>query len=158
MLGDLSAIIEALDPKIKLRISKNFGIPDNINTNGTLLPQIILAIKDLRNAIAHNKVIFDGRYIEFKKRNSLKTMIESETGIDNISFDCFIDDVILICFIMKNLRFPKTQIVKIISQIEKSVLTLKEQLPNRLFQQVAGKTIQKLPQLKIYVTRNYKNK
>ncbi len=136
MLGDLSMLIEALKPQLKLEISESFGIPKNMNTDGVLLPQVILAIKDLRNAIAHNKVIFDGRYIEFKKRNALKKMLQNQTNIPNIGFDCLIDDVTLICFVMYNLGFPKSQLQKIESLIEKGILQLKEQLPNMLFQQI----------------------
>lgn len=151
MLGDLSMLIEALTPQIKLEISKSFGIPKNMNTDGVLLPQVILAIKDLRNAIAHNKVIFDGRYIEFKKRDALKMMLQNQTGIPNIGLDCLIDDVTMICFVMYNLGFPKSQLMKIVSQIEKEISQLKLQLPNMLFQQVAGKTSMKLPSLRKYI-------
>ena len=151
MLGDLSRLIEALNPQLKLKISNSFGIPENMNTDGVLLPQVILTIKDLRNAIAHNKVIFDGRYIEFKKRNALKQMLQNQTNIPNISLDCLMDDVTLICFIMYNLGFPKTQLLKIGNQIEKEIQQLKSQLPNRLFQQVAGKTNEKLPFLMQYL-------
>lgn len=151
MLGDLSMLIEALTPQIKLEISKSFGIPKNMNTDGVLLPQVILAIKDLRNAIAHNKVIFDGRYIEFKKRDALKMMLQNQTGIPNIGLDCLIDDVTMICFVMYNLGFPKPQLMKIVSQIEREISQLKLQLPNMLFQQVAGKTSMKLPLLRKYI-------
>lgn len=151
MLGDLSMLIEALKPQLKLEISDSFGIPRNLNTDGVLLPQVILAIKDLRNAIAHNKVVFDGRYIEFKKRNALKQMLQNQTGIPNIGFDCLMDDVALICFVMYGLGFSKLQLIRIGNQIEKGIWQLKSQLPNRLFQQVAGKTVQKLPYLMSYV-------
>lgn len=151
MLGDLSRVIDALNPDLKLSISEALGITKRFNTKGALLPQVLYAIKDLRNAIAHNKVIFDGRYIEFKKRNSLKTMLENETHIPNINFDCLIDDVILICFLMYNFSFPKPQIIEMYNRIEKSVSKLKVKLPNRLFQQISGRTIQKLPSLKNYV-------
>ena len=151
MLGDLSMLIEALKPQLKLEISNSFGIPKNMNTDGALLPPVILAIKDLRNAIAHNKVIFDGRYIEFKKRDALKKMLQGQTGISNIGFDCLIDDVTMICFVMYNLGFPKSQLIRIVNQIDREIFQLKSQLPNMLFQQVAGKTSQKLPSLIRYI-------
>ena len=151
MLGELSMLIDALAPQLKLEISYSFGIPKNMNTDGVLLPKVILTIKDLRNAIAHNKVIFDGRYIEFKKRDALKQMLQNQTNIPNISLDCLMDDVSMICFVMYNLGFPKTQLLKIGNQIEKEIQQLKSLLPNRLFQQVAGKTNQKLPHLMQYL-------
>lgn len=152
MLGDLSNLIEVLNPSIKEAISERFGIPKNVNTNGILLPKVILSIKDLRNAIAHNKVIFDGRYIEFKKRDSLKKMLSSTTGISNISFDNLLDDIILICFLLKNLKFKKTDIMKIGIDLNSSIEELKSKLPNRLFQTVtSGLNPRKIKELQKYL-------
>lgn len=152
-LGDLSRIIDALDPSLKLKISDSFGIPKVMNTDGSLFPKIVLAIKDLRNAIAHNKVVYDGRYIEFKKRNSLKNMVSGKTGVQNISLDSFIDDLVLLCFCMKNLSFPKKQLLKMVVQVERAVAGLKEDIPNKLYQQVAGNVTGKLIPLKAYIKK-----
>lgn len=133
MLGEISLFLEALSPEIKLSISKELGIPKVDNTDGALLAKIVLVVKDLRNAIAHNKVIFDGRYKEFKKRTSISKMLENCTGIKGINFSAPIDDVILIIFIMKNLKFGKTQLRKTVAQLTVAVECLHERLPSNLF-------------------------
>jgi abortive infection bacteriophage resistance protein len=152
MLGDISSIIDVLDPRIKLQVSSSFGIPQGMNTNGILLPKIILAVKDLRNAIAHNKVVFDGRYIEFKKRESLTRMLSMETGISSITLDGLLDDIILVSFLMKNLGFRKDIIKKTYSSLVNELKKLKQRIPNRLYQQVTqGFTKNKLEGLKVYI-------
>ena len=154
MLGDLSNIIEVLTPDIKLKISEAFGIPKRLNTNGAILPKIIQAVKDLRNAVAHNRVVYDGRYIEFSKRESIKKMLSQETGVKNIKFETIIDDVILVCFLMKNLRFNKEEIRRIPNSINKAMLNLKSKLPNDLFQKVSsGLDIKKLDELRAYISK-----
>ena len=150
-LGDLSLLIESLTIPLKIKISKSIGIPTNMNTDGVLLPQVMRAIKDLRNAIAHNKVIYDGRYITFRKRQSLIKLLAMQTSIPNIKFDGLFDDVILICFLMYNLKFTKSYILKIVGQIEAEIMNLHQILPNKLFQAVAGRMFLGIPLLKKYV-------
>jgi hypothetical protein len=133
MLGEISLFLESLSPEIKLSISEELGIPKVYNTEGALLAKIVLGVKDFRNAIAHNKVIFDGRYKEFKKRTSISKMLENCTGIKGINFSAPIDDVILIVFIMKNLKFGKPQLRKTVSQLSIAVDSLHSKLPFTLF-------------------------
>ena len=153
MLGDLSNIIEVLTPDIKLQISASFGIPKGLNTNGAILPKIIQAVKDLRNAVAHNRVVYDGRYIEFSKRESIKKMLSQETGVNNIKFETIIDDVILVCFLMKNLKFSKEEIRRIPNSISKAMASLKAKLPNDIYQKItSGLDPRKLEQLRNYIS------
>ena len=151
MLGDLSQLIQPLNPSIKLEISNEMGIPKGLNTQGALLPKGILCIKDLRNAIAHNKVIFDGRYIEFKKRIPMKEMLNHSTGIPNINCEKLSDDVILVIFIMKNLNFNKSQLRKITNQIIAAITTLKSKLSNELFQEIVTDFPEKMKNLLLFI-------
>jgi len=151
MLGDLSQLIQTLNPSIKLEISNEMGIPKGLNTEGALLPKVILCIKDLRNAIAHNKVIFDGRYIEFKKRIPMKGMLNLSTGIPNINCEKLSDDVILVIFIMKNLKFNKSQLRKITNQIIAAITTLKSKLSNELFQEIVTDFPEKMKNLLLFI-------
>ena len=151
MLGDLSQLIQTLNPSIKLAISNEMGIPQALNTDGALLPKIILCIKDLRNSIAHNKVVFDGRYIEFKKRGSMKEMLNHSTGIPNVNCTKLSDDVILVILIMKNLKFNKPQIRKIVTQIIAAITTLKSKLSNELFQEIVTDFPEKMRSLLSFI-------
>ncbi len=119
-----------------------------------MLSHVILAIKDLRNAVAHNKVVFDGRYIEFKKRTSLMNMLMQETNVQNIKCNTLLDDVILICFLLKNLGFAKEESKRIVNGIRKALSVLKLKLRNELYQKVtAGINPAKLNQLEIFIKK-----
>lgn len=154
MLGELSNLIKVLDDDIKLTISKRLGIPQGMNTNGALLPKVLLSVKDLRNAIAHNKVIYDGRYIEFDKSRTLKKMLMDETGISNIKSDTLLDDIILICFLLKNLEFPLKEIKFVIKGVKNALKDLKNKLPNMLYQDVvSGFPITKINEIQEYLNK-----
>lgn len=123
-----------------------------MNTNGVLLPKVILAVKDLRNAIAHNKVIYDGRYMEFKRRDSLKQLLMNETSIPGIKCDSLFDDIVLVCFLLQNLRFPIDESRHLVKQIDQSLLSLKSKLPNMLYQDIISSfAVNKMTALKQYV-------
>ena len=151
MLGDLSQLIQTLNPSIKLEISNELGIPKDLNTEGALLPKIILCIKDLRNAIAHNKVVFDGRYIEFKKRASMKEMLYTSTRIPNVNCTKLSDDIILVMVMMKNLKFNKLQLRKIVSQNIVAITALKAKLSNELFQEIVTDFPEKMKNLLVFI-------
>lgn len=153
-LGDLSTLIERLKPSIKMEISSELGIPSALNTDGSLLPKFILKVKDLRNAIAHNRVVFDGRYSGFKARNSLCTAIVQDTGIPNIRLDSVVDDIILIIFLMKNLRFNKTQLLKTVSQLITEIEKLFSKVDFMLYKEIMPSDAhKKLVALKKYVSK-----
>lgn len=138
MLGELSNLIEVLNDDIKLKISDRLGIPQGMNTNGALLPKVILAVKELRNAVAHNKVIYDGRYMEFKKRTSLMQLLIQETSVPGIKFDSLFDDVVLICFLLIKLGFSTEEPRRLVRQIDQALNALKAKLPNMLYQDIVS--------------------
>ena len=62
-------------------------------------------MKDLRNAIAHNNVIFDTRFKTGEINNRLIDLLKKEVGISNINFDYMDAYVIMIThFLKKNGR------------------------------------------------------
>lgn len=153
-LGDLSTLIERLKPSIKFDISSELGIPLILNTDGKLLPKFILRVKDLRNAVAHNRVVFDGRYSGFKARNSLCNIIEQDTGISSIRLDSVVDDIILIVFLMKNLRFNKTQLHKIVTQLIAETEKLYAKIDYMLYKEIMPSDAHtKLIALKKYIAK-----
>ena len=47
---------------VRIKISKSVGIKSSVDSNGEMIENIVFALKDLRNAIAHNNTIFDTRF------------------------------------------------------------------------------------------------
>lgn len=64
---------------------------------------MIFTIKDLRNAIAHNNIIFDTRFKTNNVNNRLKALLEVETNIQNINFNNIDAYIILITYILRKI-------------------------------------------------------
>src|SRR5699024_11822283 len=79
------------------------------NQNGRIVEDIIFLLKDLRNAVAHNGVIFDCRYRSSKPPSRLVQFLQSETKVANITFANIIDYLIIHVYLLKNLGVPKTR-------------------------------------------------
>lgn len=65
-LGEFGNLISTFDLSTRKNISKDLGLNIAFDSSGRLVENIIFLIKDLRNAIAHNNIIFDTR---FRHRN-----------------------------------------------------------------------------------------
>lgn len=117
-LGEFANFLDCLDESTKKSVSKLVGINGAVDRDGKLLPIMVYALKDLRNAVAHNNTIFDTRFNTGKISKRLGNYIEAETGITNITFDTIVDYIILISFIMQLLKCPKTEILTFVRNFE----------------------------------------
>lgn len=109
-LGEFGTLVDCLELNTAKKVSKSVGIKVTYDRDGKLLPLIVYALKDLRNAVAHNNTIFDTRFKTSKVNLRIAKCISAETGINNITFESIVDYVILISFMMKLLECPKKKI------------------------------------------------
>lgn len=119
-LGEFGAFVDCLEQTTGKKISKSVGIKVAYDRDGKLLPLIVYALKDLRNAVAHNNTVFDARFKTGKVNMRIAKYISAETGISNITFESIVDYVILISFMMKLLECPKKKIIAFIRLFEKN--------------------------------------
>lgn len=80
-LGEFGNFIDCLNQNTRKGISKSIGIKTTYDSDGKLLPQIVYALKDLRNAVAHNNTVFDTRFKTGKVNQRIGKCITAETGI-----------------------------------------------------------------------------
>lgn len=121
-MGDLGSIIERLNNGTRRKIQKDIGCLDtSLDTKLELLAKHIFIIKDLRNAIAHNNVVFDCRFNTFKIKSMIIKHLEKHTGVKNINFKTITDYIILITYYLKILGFTKTEIKSFIIRYEKII-------------------------------------
>ena len=135
-LGEFGNLISTFSTKVRKAISKDIGFNIAFDSSGKLVENIIFAIKDLRNAIAHNNVIFDTR---FKKRNIPKTfqnVIMQETGVQNILFKSITDYLILVIYVLKHLKKTNTELFKLVNDYLKLADDLKNQIPQNIYDQI----------------------
>lgn len=130
-MGDLGSIIERLNNHTRRKIQEDLGCLDtSLDTNLELLSKHIFIIKDLRNAIAHNNVVFDCRFNTFKIKGMIIKHLEKHTKVKNINFKTITDYVILIAYYLKLLRFSKVEIRSFITRYEKIIKEYSQTIKN----------------------------
>lgn len=142
-MGDLGYLLSCLTYNVRDDISKRLGLNVSCDTNRQLIYKYIYTLKDLRNAIAHNSVVFDTRFRNIDPNNAMKQCLKLEIGLPYVNFKTLGDYIILMCYYMKLLKVSKTEIKTFIKEFEKITDNYKQAVnPN-----VAALTIH--PDLKI---------
>lgn len=118
-LGDFGFLLSCLTYDVRNSISKKIGINVSADTNRQLVYKYIYTLKDLRNAIAHNSVIFDTRFRNIEPTRAMKRCLEQEIGLPYINFKTIGDYIILMCYYLKILGMTKTEIKAFIRSFEK---------------------------------------
>ena len=118
-MGDLGYLLSCLTYDVRDDISKRIGLNLAYDTNRQLLYKYIYTLKDLRNAIAHNAVVFDTRFRNIDPTSAMKQCLKNEVGLPYVNFKTIGDYIILICYYLKMLHMPKTEIKAFIREFEK---------------------------------------
>ena len=107
-------------------ISKRLGILNiSVDSDVQVVYKYIYALKDLRNAVAHNAVVFDTRFRRIDPNMAMKKCLEHEIGLPYVNFKTLGDYIILICYYLKKLGVSKTEIKAFIRDFEKIVADYK---------------------------------
>lgn len=122
-LGEFGTFYSCANKKIREAVSKQLNLPKNFDDDGFLLADIIFALKDLRNAIAHNGIIFDTRFATQKVPERIKKMLEQELNIKNLDFNYIVSYIALIIFLLNRMEESKR-----CKSLVREFLTLQEML------------------------------
>lgn len=151
-MGEFGVFIQCLNPDVKRKISCSLGIKRSLDADGEMPLLIVYALKDLRNAVAHNGVLFDTRFKTGGVGKRLSAYLEQETHIPDIRFDTITDYVILVAFCLKCLRYGKKDILSFIKQFEDICENLNTQIPFSLFSSILSTSSRnEIAQLKKYI-------
>jgi abortive infection bacteriophage resistance protein len=118
-MGDLGYLLSCLTYDVRDDISKRLGLNVSCDTNRELIYKYIYTLKDLRNAIAHNAVVFDTRFRNIDPTPAMKQCLKLEIGLPYVNFKTVGDYIILMCYYMKMLQLSKTEIKAFIREFEK---------------------------------------
>lgn len=118
-MGDLGYLLSCLTYDVRDDISKRIGFDVSCDTDRQLIYKYIYTLKDLRNAIAHNSVVFDTRFRNIDPTHAMTQCLKKEIGLPYINFKTIGDYVILMCYYMKLLKVSKTEIKSFIKNFEK---------------------------------------
>lgn len=154
-MGKFGMFLKCLKSDIGLlNCTKLNLVHGGIQTNYQLIPNIIFTLKDLRNAVAHNNIIFDCRFNNTNTNvsNVVKSYVQVETNIQHIDFGFLIDYFILIMLLSKKIGMSKTEMKKIIRDFREETLILKNSVTQSIYDRIVGTHIvNKLNQLENYV-------
>ncbi|MDX5746207.1 Abi family protein [Bacillus cereus group sp. BfR-BA-02570] len=141
-LGEFGFFLQCLNEETRIDITKDLEMHSTShNQNGRILEEIIFLVKELRNAVAHNSVVFDCRFRKANPQSRLKEYIQSETGIRNIMFDHIIDYFIVLIFLLKKLGISKTELKRIVKDLSEESEKLRNKIPVSVHTTIMGSDI-----------------
>lgn len=106
-MGDFGYLLSCLTYEVRDDISKRLSLNVSSDTDRQLIYKYIYTLKDLRNAVAHNSVVFDTRFRNIDPTNAMKQCLKLEIGLPYVNFKTIGDYVILMCYYLKMLKQPK---------------------------------------------------
>lgn len=118
-MGDLGYLLSCLTFDVRDDISQRIGINVSCDTDRQLIYKYIYTLKDLRNAIAHNAVVFDTRFRNIDPTSSMKQCLKLEIGLPYVNFKTIGDYIILMCYYLELLHVSKTEIKAFIRDFER---------------------------------------
>ena len=135
-LGEFGYFVSCLNLACRQDVSKRLGIEQNDDTSAMMPQRLIYATKDLRNAIAHNDVIFDTRFCTGQIDKQVKNVLTNATGVPNITFTTITDYLVLISYQLKLLHIPKTEMKHHIITYTECTEKLRKAIPINIFNQI----------------------
>lgn len=154
-LGELASFYECLNQPIRESILRTLHMMDtSIDTNRNLLAAILYTTKSLRNAVAHNNIIFDARFKDRKINKVLKKWAEKETDIQNITLYSLIDYIIVVCCLLKRVDFSGNRAKDLLNKYENENLVLKQSVTPEIYSMIIQNNVEeKIKSLKKYLEK-----
>ena len=118
-MGDFGFLLSCLTDDTRDAISRKIGLLNvACDTNRELVYKYIYTLKDLRNAIAHNNVVFDTRFRKIDPTPAMKQCLQQALGLPYLNFKTLGDYLILMCYYLELLKVPKIEIKAFIREFE----------------------------------------
>ncbi len=119
-LGDFAHLISCLNWGTRDNISSDLGWQIvSVDTNRELVYRFLYILKDLRNAVAHNAVIFDTRFNKSKPSKAMTACIQQYFKLPMpVYFDTISDYVLLVCYYLVHLKETDKEIKSFLENYE----------------------------------------
>ncbi len=152
MLGDFADFVKCLNKDSREKISHALLMNVSYDTNYQLVPNALFTIKALRNATAHNNIVFDARFKDRNANRNIIKWVENETGISKLNFEYFSDYIALIVCLLKHVHYPKKKLIRFLEDYEECLNDLYVKLPLPIYNKIVATGIKsKLKKLNQYV-------
>lgn len=138
-MGTYGVFLQCLNLDTRIDIAKEIGIHSTShNQNGRILEDIIFLIKDLRNSVAHNSVVFDCRFKNSNPSAKVKEYLHKEFNCSDITFRNIVDYFFLVILLMKKLGVSKTEMKKITRELLNETEKLRDGISVNIHASIMG--------------------
>lgn len=137
-LGEFGTLYDCANTNVKLYVSNIMKLPTNLDPDGLISQFFIFTLKDLRNAIAHNNVIFDTRFNTGSVNQRLVTLLEREIGITNLDFKYIDAYVIMITYFLRKMGETKTACKQFVVSYQQQTQSPRNEIPINIYSQILG--------------------
>lgn len=137
-LGEFGTLYNCSCTNVKLHVSKIMKLPTNLDSDGMITQFFIFTLKDLRNAIAHNNVVFDTRFKTGRIDRRLISLLENEIGISNVDFKYMDAYIIMITYFIRKMGETKTSCKQFVLSYQQQTEYLRKELPTNVYNKVVG--------------------
>lgn len=153
-MGTLGDFISNMKKDARIDLSKSINLNTINDTNNIFAAKIIYTLKDLRNSVAHNNIIFDVRFKSCKISNNFKNTIATDTSINNITFESIVDYIILIVYLLKGLGETKTELKRFVNGFMNIIEEFRKNINISYYNKIIPTdTRNKLTNLNIFITK-----
>lgn len=135
-LGEFGHFVSCLNFPCRQAISAKIGIRKSDDSNAMMPQRLIYATKDLRNAIAHNDVVFDTRFRTSSIDKQVCNAISNATGVAGLTFETITDYLVLVVYQLSLLRMPKNDMKRLISSFVDCTERLRKAIPTSVYNQI----------------------
>lgn len=120
-LGDFANLLSCLTFNTRDRITTDLGMHvSSIDSNRELIYRYLYLLKDLRNAVSHNAVVFDTKFKKFDPSKAMKKCLQQEFNLSQqVDFQTIDDYVIMVCYYLNLLKVSKTEIRAFVREFER---------------------------------------
>lgn len=139
--GTLGYFIQCLSIDNRIKISENIGVHPVEDRYGVTLFKHIYILKELRNAIAHNSIVFDCRFKNTNISNQIVGYLSNEIGYPNFDFETITDYMALVLFYLKKIGFSKTELRSVLRRYNKYINNLKSEVPQSVSDRILGTNV-----------------
>lgn len=153
-MGTLGDFISCMKQEVRHTLSKSIKLNTSEDTNSIFAAKLIYLLKDLRNSVAHNNIIFDVRFKSSEIKNNFKKGILIDTGVSSITFNSIVDYVILIVYLLKGLGETKTEIKKFVNGFVNIIEEFRQNINISYYNKIIPTdTKRKLNELNLFISK-----
>ncbi|WP_461244634.1 Abi family protein [Secundilactobacillus muriivasis] len=132
-MGDFGAFLGVMNRESRVALLNNVDQYDKASdTVADFMVVHVFLLKDLRNAIAHNSIVFDCRFKHMQVRDSIAKQLQQKMKFQSkITFESITDYLALMVYYLCALNTPHREIYRLITEFESAVNDFRQSLNSK---------------------------